>query len=243
MPFLQNICKLNPVNERAGTINVALTVQYVQVERCSGVYRSVSTGGYVHWGRLCARTLPVCSICIAAQAVLIVCAGEEELLLCSETVLQTSSNDILSPSPLPPRATSLPNLAPSSMPRTPTQSTVGETAASPQGAKEDRPTASEVSAVSYQSAQKTLQQARIGRTDYPVLVEESVPSPSAGKEGGILGSGLAGERSAWKGKKSMPKVKRFLACTISLPATKRLKMKQSQADSASTELMDTGQIT
>ena len=129
------------------------------------------------------------------------------------------------------------------MSRTPTQSTAGETAASFQGAKEDRPTASEGSAVSYQSAQKTLQQERIGGADSPLLVEERVPSPSAGKEVGILGGGLAGERSAGKGKKSVPKVKRLLACTISLPATKRIKLKQSETDSASTELMDTGQIT
>lgn len=46
--FICKICKLNPVNERVSTINVASTAQCIQVDRCrpcSGVNSSLSTGG------------------------------------------------------------------------------------------------------------------------------------------------------------------------------------------------------
>lgn len=168
-------------------------------------------------------------------------ADEEDLLLCSETVSQMSSSDILSPSPLPLRSTSLPNIAHGSS-RTHPLTIVVETATSLHGVKEEKAASSGVTAASIQPAH-VVQLGRVGGTDSPLLVEEQASSPSSGKESGILGASLAGERSAGRGKKALPKVKRLLACTISLPATKRIKTKQSDSELSPTELMDTSQIT
>ena len=151
-----------------------------------------------------------------------------------------SSSDILSPSPLPLRSTSLPNIAHGSS-RTHPLTIVVETATSLHGVKEEK-AASGVTAASIQPAH-VVQLDRVGGTDSPLLVEERASSPSSGKESGILGASLAGERSAGRGKKALPKGKRLLACTISLPATKRIKTKQSDSELSPTELMDTSQIT
>ena len=181
--------------------------------------------------------------CGSIHVGLIVHADEEDLLLCSETVSQTSSSDVLSLSPLPPKATPLSHQAPGSSSRTHLQSAVGETATPLQSVTEHKVTFSEGSAVSSQPAQRAVQLDRAAGVDSPLLIEGRASSPSSGKDGGMLGSSLAGERSARKGKKTVPKVKQLHACTVSLPATKRIKIKRSDSDSSSTEQMDTSQTT
>ena len=172
-------------------------------------------------------------------------AGDDDMLLCSETVLQPLTSNAQSPSlDLPRTAAPLSYHTQSTSSRIHPQSSARETGTPPQGVKEDKSTPEECSALSRQLPQRVVPADKAAEVDPPLSGDRAASSPSSGREGGKLGSSPTAERSTAKGKKTLPKSKRLLPCAILLPpTTKRIRMKQTDSDSSCTEQMDTSEVT